>query len=214
MAGASAVIEDGSRLSRIDRALERVERFMALIGGMAVFSIMLFAVVSVTGRNMMNMPVPGYVDWIMQLMPLVAFLGISYAQRDGTHIRMDIFVGRLHGRPLWAAEIITVFLMLVLMILLLWGSWSHFDRSFDWNAPLYSRDSTIDIGLPIWPAKLMAPVAFGVLCLRLVVQLVGYTRAFVLGLESPVAVPLIRSVAQQAADEAELLLDDNGGQGR
>ncbi|MEL6597767.1 MAG: TRAP transporter small permease, partial [Pseudomonadota bacterium] len=44
-----------------------------------------------------------------------------------------------------------------------------------------------------------------VLCLRLVLQLVAYGRAIVLGLEKPVAVPLIESAAEQAAREAETL---------
>jgi TRAP-type C4-dicarboxylate transport system permease small subunit len=89
--------------------------------------------------------------------------------------------------------------------LLVWGSWAHFDRSFDWAAPMWSRDSTIDIGLPIWPAKILAPIAFAVLSLRLMLQLWGYGRAFLSGTEQPVAVPLIEDVATQAAREAAQL---------
>ncbi|SFR19002.1 TRAP transporter small permease subunit [Poseidonocella sedimentorum] len=205
MANSGAVREDGSFLSRLDRDLARLERVFALVSGLAVFSIMLFAVVSVTGRNLLNRPVPGYVDWIEQLMPFIAILGIAYAQRDGTHIRMDLVVGRLKGRALWAAEILGVLAMLALMILLVWGTWAHFQRSFDFAAPLWSRDSTIDIALPLWPAKLIVPMAFSVMVLRLLIQLAGYSRAFILGLAAPVAVPLIRSAAQVAAEEAEAL---------
>ncbi|MBN2905891.1 MAG: TRAP transporter small permease [Rhodobacteraceae bacterium] len=202
MATLASVLEDDSTLSRIDRALFRVERELALISGLAVFSLMLLAVVSVGGRNFFNHPVPGYVDWIQQAMPLIAFMGVSYTQREGGHIRMDILIGALKGRALWAAEFITTFAMLVLMVLLVWGTFAHFQRSFDFNAPLWSRDSSFDINLPLWPAKLLAPFAFSVLCLRLVVQLWGYGRAFVLGLVEPVAVPLVQSAAEQAAAEA------------
>jgi len=160
-------------------------------------------VVSVGGRNFLSHPLPGYVDWIEQAMPLIAFMGVAYTQRDGGHIRMDILVGALRGRALWAAEFVTTLLILILMILLVWGSWAHFERSFDFSAPLWSRDSSMDIALPIWPAKLMAPVAFSVLCLRLGLQVWAYGRAFRLGLSEPVAVPLVRSVAEQAAAEAE-----------
>ena len=80
-----------------------------------------------------------------------------------------------------------------------------FSRSFDFSSPLWSRDSSIDIGLPIWPAKLVVPVAFSVLALRLVLQIWGYGRALVLGLDHPVAVPLIQSAAEQAMAEAEHL---------
>lgn len=203
MAGTAAILEDDSRLSRLDRALFRVEGWFALASGFAVFALMILAVVSVGGRNFFNQPLPGYVDWIEQAMPLIAFMGIAYTQRLGGHIRMDIVVGALKGRLLWAAEFITTFAILVLMVLLVWGSFAHFQRSFDFGAPLWSRDSSFDINLPLWPAKLLAPVAFSVLCLRLVLQLVAYARAFALGLVEPVAVPLVQSAAEQAAAEAE-----------
>ncbi len=203
MAGSSAVLEDGSLLSRLDRQLFKLEGLMALISGLAIFSLMVLAVVSVGGRNTMNMPLPGYVDWIEQVMPLIAFMGVAYTQRDGGHIRMDILVGKLRGRALWAAEFITTLAMLVLVLLLIWGAYSHFLRSFDFNAPYWSRDSSIDISIPLWPAKLLVPVAFSVLAMRLVVQLWGYGRALVLGLSEPVAIPLVMSAAAQAAEEAE-----------
>ena len=98
MAGGASVLEDGSVLSRIDRELYKLESILALVSGFAIFSLMMLAVVSVGGRNLMNMPLPGYVDWIEQVMPLIAFMGIAYTQRDGGHIRMDILISKLRGR--------------------------------------------------------------------------------------------------------------------
>ena len=173
MAGGSLVLLDNSTLSRLDASLYRLERVFALLSGLAVFSLMVLAVISVSGRNFLGQPLPGYVDWIEQAMPLIAFMGVAYTQRDGGHIRMDILVGRLRGRTLWIAELITTLAILLLMVLMVWGSWAHFQRSFDFAAPLWSRDSSMDIALPIWPAKLLAPVAFSVLVLRLCLQVWG-----------------------------------------
>lgn len=202
MAGGASVLEDGSVLSRLDRSLLKAETLLALLSGLAVFMLMVLAVYSVGGRNLFNSPMPGYVDWIEQLMPLIAFLGIAYTQRDGGHIRMDILIGRLNGRPLWAAELITAVVSLLLLALLVWGSWAHFDRSFDMTKPMWSRDSSIDVGIPLWPTKLIVPLAFSVLCLRMLIQIWGYGRALVLGLSEPVAVPMVLSAAEQALDEA------------
>ena len=203
MAGSSLVLSDDSILSRMDARLYGVEKILALLSGLAVFSLMLLAVVSVTGRNGFNAPLPGYVDWIEQAMPLIAFMGASFAQRDGGHIRMDMLVGALHGRALYLVEFITTLAILLLMVLLVWGTWAHFQRSFDFGSPMWSRDSSMDIALPIWPAKLLAPVAFSVLCLRLVLQLWGYARAFFSPSTTPVAIPMIADAATQAAMEAE-----------
>lgn len=215
MALGSSVLTDNSLLSRLDQRLFKLESSLALIGGLAVFSLMLLAVVSVGGRKLINQPLPGYVDWIEQLMPVIALIGVSFTQRLGGHIRMDLLIGKLKGRLLWIAEFISVFLILGLMLLLVWGSWAHFDRSFDFSSPLWSRDSSIDISIPLWPAKLIAPIGFSVLCVRLVLQLWGYGVAIIRGGSEPVAVPLIEDVATQAAKEAESVSgfekeDENG----
>ncbi len=203
MASNSSVLTDDSLLSKLDQRLYKLESLFALLSGLAVFSLMILAVISVTGRHSINQPLPGYVDWIEQAMPLIAFMGVAYTQRDGGHIRMDILVSFLKGRSLWIVEFITAFLMLAVMLLIIWGSWAHFGRSFDFNAPMWSRDSSMDIALPLWPAKLLAPVAFSVLALRLSLQLVAYARAFIENTNSPVAVPLIEDAATQAAKEAD-----------
>lgn len=205
MAEPSSVLADDSLLSRLDRRFHTFELQLAFISGIAVFGLMVLAVVSVGGRNLFNQPLPGYVDWIEQIMPLIAFMGIAHTQRLGGHVRMDILVGRLKGRMLWAAEFITVLTILIVMMLIVWGSWEHFLRSFDFNAVMWSRDSSMDIALPIWPAKLLVPIAFSVLCARLVLQLIGYGRAFIHNQISPVAVPLVEDPATQAAREAAQL---------
>jgi len=205
MAGSAAVLEDSSLLSRLDRALLPIERFCALLSGAAIFSLMFLAVYSVTGRKFFSSPMAGYVDYIEAMMPIIAIMGVSYVQRDGTHVRMDMLVSALKGRLLWFFELVSVLLILVVILALTWGAWEHFDRSFDCARPLCSRDSSIDVGIPVWPSKLVVPIAFGVLVLRLLLQAWGYGRALVLGLDNPVAVPLNLTVAEQARLEAEAL---------
>ena len=70
---------------------------------------------------------------------------------------------------------------------------------------MMSRTAQISVS----PSKLVVPIAFSVLVLRLVLQAVGYGRAFVLGLENPVAVPLNLTVAEQAAIEAAAVQGDD-----
>ena len=202
MSAASHVLTDDSLLSRIDRTLLVLEEKFALLSGLAVLSLVFLAVASAGGRNLIDMPLMGYVDWIEQIMPLIAFMGISFCHREGGHIRMDLLIGFLNGRVQWLVEAITNLLVLLLITLLAWGSYAHFERSFDWNMPLWSRDSSIDIGLPLWPAKLLAPVAFAVLSLRLLIQIYAYSLAAIRGIEHPIAVPLPMSIEEQAEEEA------------
>ncbi|WP_375753564.1 TRAP transporter small permease subunit [Vibrio sp. HN007] len=197
MSAAASVLEDKSTLSRADRWFFRVESVLNLAGGLAIFALVLLATVNVLGRWLFSAPISGYVDWVEQAMAFIAFLGIAYTQRMGSHIRMDIFVGLLHRRSLWFTELVTTSLMLVITLILIYGSYLHFLRAYTIG------DSSLDINLPTWPAKLVVPVALSVLALRLILQIWGYLRALREGGEKPVAVPLIESAAEVAAKEAE-----------
>lgn len=203
MSSANSVLSDDSLVSRLDRMLLPVETAMIVVSGLFTFGLMFLAVFSVGGREFFGSPLRGYVDWIEMAMPFIAIFGIAYVQRSGSHIRMDIVIGAFRGRALWAVELLMTILIFLLIALLLWGAWAHFDRSFDFSRPNWSRDSSIDINLPIWPAKLAVVVAFAVLSLRAALQVWAYGRALFLGLERPPAVPFTLSVEQQAAAEAE-----------
>lgn len=203
MAISSNVLTDDSTPSLFDRALLRIESVLNLLGGITIIMLVLLAVWHVVGRKVFNAPVYGYVDWIEQFMVVFAFFGLSYCQREGGHIRMDIVLMRLRGRILWFAEWLSTLFMLILTVALVYGAWMHFDRSFDLARPLFSRDSSIDINLPLWPAKLIVPVSFGLLAARLTIQLVVYTRALITGEERPVGVPLPEDPMDVAAREAE-----------
>jgi len=198
----SSVLTDTTQLSRLDRAVFRFESFLNLAAGVTIFALVGLAVVHVLSRKFLNAPVPGYVDWTEQFMAVFAFLGLAYCQREGGHIRMDILLSVLKGRRLWLAEFLSILFMLILTTALIYGTFYHFDRSFDWNAPLFSRDSSIDIALPLWPAKLIVTFSMALLWVRLVLQLWGYGRALRTGEATPVAVPLIETAAETANKEA------------
>ncbi len=207
MAGSNTVLTDDSRLSRLDRLYLRLEKVFNLVGGMVIFLLVFLATTNVLGRWIFSAPISGYIDWVEQAMAFFAFLGLAYTQREGGHIRMDIVVSRLRGRSLWVAEFMSTLLMLMISLVLIYGSYLHFFRAWEIG------DSSLDINLPTWPAKLVVPVALSVLVIRLLLQLWGYARAIRQGGDSPVAVPLIEDAAAVAAAEAETLLGNEAKAG-
>ena len=202
MSSSASVLSDDSLLSRIDRFLFKLETPLTLLGGVIIFLLVCLATVNVLGRWLFELPISGYIDWVEQAMAFFAFLGIAYTQRLGGHIRMDILIGHLHGRWLWFGEFIGTLCMLLLTLVLVYGSYLHFYRAWQIG------DSSLDIDLPTWPAKLVVPVALGFLALRLLIQLWGYARALWRGGDCPVAVPLIEDTATLAAKEAESMLGE------
>jgi len=175
-------------LVRLDGALARAERASALAAGLGVGVLILLASVQIVGRKAFNTPLPGFIDWVEQAMAVIAFLGLAYCQGRGGHIRMEIVLKKLSPRARIAAEAISILLSLAVVTVLIWGSWLHFARAFDWSAPMFSRDSSIDIGLPLWPAKLLVPLSFAALWMRMALQTWDFWRALLTGTE-PLIVP-------------------------
>ena len=185
----------GRLLTRADRLLASIEDALNLLSGLLIFGLMFLGMLQIVLRTVFRTPIFGYIDIVEATMVAFALLSISQVQRIGGHVRMEIVVGYLKGAALWAAETIGVAVQIVIVAILIPYSYNHFFRSWSFG------DSTIDIELPTWPAKLLVPVMLGVLLIRLVIQLLGYIRLTVNPALTPVAVPVMKTVEQQAEDE-------------
>ena len=185
----------GRRLDRADRSLGLIENALNLCAGGLIFALMLLGVAQIVLRTVFNAPIFGYIDIVEVSMVGFAILSIAFVQRTGAHVRMEMLVARLKGRWLWLTEMAGTALAAFIVGVLIPYAWRHFERAFEFG------DSTIDIELATWPAKLVVPVALSVLLVRLLVQLAGYWRLVLHpGLE-PVAVPTIQDAAAQAQAE-------------
>ena len=182
-------------LSRVDEGLFKIESLFNLVAGIVIFLTMVLGVVQVVGRSFFNQPVPAYVDIIELMMATFAFLGISYCQKLGGHVRMEIVMKHFKGRSFWIAEVVnTLIMMWIIAVLAIYG-YEHFLRAFEFG------DSTIDGDYPLWPSKIIVPIAFGLLLIRLTVNLVGFLRLVARPEAEPIGVPVIETVDDQAEYE-------------
>lgn len=182
-------------LTRVDAYLFKVESLFNLIAGTVIFLTMILGVIQVVGRSFFNQPVPAYVDVIELMMATFAFLGIAYCQKLGGHVRMEIVMKHFKGRSFWIAEVVnTLIMMWIIAVLALYG-YDHFLRAYEFG------DSTIDGDYPLWPSKLIVPIAFGLLMIRLSVNLVGFLRLVARPTAEPIGVPVIETVDDQAEHE-------------
>jgi len=183
-------------INTTDKLLIKLENFLNGFSAIAIFILMLTAAVQVVSRKVFNLPIPGYIDIAEQSIAIFAFLSIAYCQRLGGHVRMEIFLSAMKGRSKWISEAIQTTASILIISILMYFSFKHFQRAWVFG------DSTIDIGLPTWPSKLMIPVALATLNLRLLIQLAGYIRLAIDPKLEPIGVPLIKDVVEQAEEEA------------
>ncbi|MDI1286697.1 MAG: TRAP transporter small permease [Reyranella sp.] len=195
MADSTSSEHSGSLLLTIDRQLGRLENLFNDIGGVFIFALMWLTMAEVLGRRLFNAPVPGAIDYIEVGMAAFAFMGAAYCQRLGGHVRMDLLVTNLRGRILWFVEALAILVAVVYIAIIIWASAQDAWRSFDLG------DETLDAHVPVWPSKLIVPVAMALLELRLLVNLWGYLRLLVLPNADPWAVPRIMHVEDVAQEQ-------------
>lgn len=195
-------------LTLADRALAPVENLANLLAAFAIFALMCLGVAQILLRTVLNTPITGYIDLVELSMASMAFLGAAYCQRLGAHIRMELLIGRLQGRALWLAEAFGLLVALFIIGTLVWHGWGHFVRSYTLG------DTTIDAEFPVWPSKLLVPLAFGLWWLRLAVQFAGSVRLAIDPTKAPQAVVIMKDVADQAQDEIHDIMGDDKEAGK
>lgn len=187
----------GEAIGKIDGYYGTLEKAFALIAATGIFFLMIVGVLQVAGRNLFDWQIYGYIDWIEQSSAFIAFLGVAYCQKLGGHVRMEIALASLPKRAMWAGEAFVVLLAIVIIGMLIDSSFQNFLRAWQLG------DSTMDIRLPIWPSKLVVPIALVTLWLRLLLQFVGYLRLFRSPMAQPIGVPIIASAEEQAQHEID-----------
>ncbi len=185
----------GRRLARADGLLAAVENGFNLCAGVLIFGLMFLGVTQIILRTAFRAPIFGYIDIVEVSMVGFAVLSISFVQRIGGHVRMELLVSHLTGRLHWLAEAVGTGLGIFIVAVLIPYSYRHFERALNFG------DSTIDIEIPTWPAKLIVPIALSVLLVRLCVQMLGYWRLIAHPDRPPIAVPVFKDVEQLAEDE-------------
>ncbi len=195
-------------LVRADWRFAQLEDVLNLIAAFAIFGVMAFGIVQILGRSIfsgLNALVPsiprfaihGYIDYIQFIAIFYGMLGLAYCQRHGGHIRMEIVLASMRGRLVWAFESLATVVAIAVTLLLIIGTWDNFYNA--WS----KGDSSMDIKLPLWPAKLVVPLMLTVLLGRLALQLWGYLRLFANPTQVPLAVPVAETVEQAARREIE-----------
>ncbi len=186
-----------------DRQLGHIENTLNIAAGLMIFALMFLGVAQIVLRAVFRDPIYGYIDIVEVSMVGFALMSISYVQRIGGHVRMELLIGKLKGRAHWLAEFVGALVTAGIVAVLIPGSYSHFLRAYNFG------DSTIDIELLTWPSKLVVPVALSILLGRIILQVLGYLRLAIDPDRTPIAVPVLKSVEEQAEEEIELA-DETG----
>ncbi|HEV8109156.1 MAG TPA: TRAP transporter small permease subunit [Burkholderiales bacterium] len=153
------------RLARaIDRLNELIGRGVAWLGLAAV----LICAVTASARYALNIGSNAWLEIQWYLNAAVFLLVAAYTLKRHEHVRIDVIYGKLPLRVQAWIDIVGGFLMLLPAALVIgWYSWPSLVNS--WGIQEYSSDPG---GLIRWPVRLLIPVAFALLALQGVSEII------------------------------------------
>lgn len=171
-------------LALFDKILMQIELATARIAGLVIFILMILVTTDVVLRKLFNSPIRGQLDFTTMAMIAFSVLCISHCYRQSGHVRMDLLIRMTSGRVYWSTHLLVTVAALLTISVILPGTWAHFLRAYEFG------DTTFGVGLSTWPSKLAVPVGFGVLWLRLVLELWVFGRLVIDPDAEPIGVPM------------------------
>lgn len=156
------------------RGLGLVETGLNLLSAGILFLLMLYVTAEVAMRYLFGRPLPGHLETTQLLIAPAALLALSWVQARGGHVGMDLLHLAMPPRTRAAADCLTLAIALATFAVLTWYSWEAAKLAWEIG------DVTPTAALPTWWSKAAVPLGFGLLCIRLVVQL-GERAAVALG---------------------------------
>jgi len=110
------------------------------------------------------------IDWgdalVRYLVVWVAFIGAAIATREGKHICIDLLSRWLKGPGSIAVQALSCFFSAVISALLTVAA-----VKFIWFEA--QMGSTAFLNLPVWIPELIMPIAFGLITLRFLMEMIG-----------------------------------------
>jgi len=151
----------------LEKIFSFLERGINDVAGALVIVLMFGAVFEIIGRRLFASPIRGYIELSEIIMGIIVFLGLSYTQRLGEHVRITLFINRLlKGRIYHVVESIVLILSLFIFSIL-----TIYSLQFALHGKQVG-DITGTLGLPLWHVKLCVPVGCFFLSVRLFIQLI------------------------------------------
>lgn len=134
--------------------LHRLASAFALLGGLVLVAMVLLVVVSVVGRALFALPVPGDFEIVAIGTGISIFLFLPYCYVEGGNVTVDILADHLPDRVKRALDILASIVFALIAALFAWRMMLGLADTF------FYGDITMIVGFPIWLAYPFAVASF------------------------------------------------------
>ncbi len=155
------------------RSIERITTSVGIMASFAIVPLVIATCYEVLARYLFGAPTIWAYEIGYTLTGSHFLLGMAYTLAVGAHIRIDIFSGKFTTR---ARAVIDLGAYAVMLPLLVWLSYALFQHlAIGYLRGEHSGQSAMN--LPVWPFRIVFFVAFTLLALQVLAEVVKTLRA-------------------------------------
>jgi len=159
----------------MDTLIRNVERVTGSIGIMAAFALVPLVIATcyeVFARYLFGMPT----IWAYEVGYILTgshfLLGMAFTLQSNDHIRIDIFSANFSQRTRAVIDLLGYSVLLPLMVWISYALFQHLAAGYLRN----ERSGQSAMNLPVWPFRVIFLVAFTLLTLQILVEVVKAAR--------------------------------------
>ena len=161
----------------MDALIRRIERLVGIVGTSA--AILLVPLVLATcwevfARYLMGAPTIWAYEIGYFLTGSHFLLGMAFTLRSDQHIRIDIFSGHFSQRTRAVIDLLGYTVLLPLMTWISYALWLHLAKGYLRS----ERSGQSAMNLPVWPFRVVFLVAFILLTLQILAEVIKAVRRF------------------------------------
>ncbi len=151
-----------SALLQFSLAIDWISERLGRVAAVAVLLTALISAGNAFVRYVLDISSNGWLEIQWYLFAGIVMLGAPVVLKLNEHVRVDLIYGRLKGNmPVYIDLFGLVFFLLPVTLLMTYLSWPLLVKMF-----LMNEMSNNAGGLVRWPAMLMLPLGFGMMCLQ------------------------------------------------
>lgn len=154
------------------RMIERITRSIGIMASFAIVPLVLATCYEVLARYVFGAPTIWAYEIGYTLTGSHFLLGMAYTLAVGAHIRIDIFSGNFAPRTRALIDLAAYTVLLPLMIWLSYALFQHLATGYLRS----ERSGQSAMNLPVWPFRIVFLVAFTLLALQILAEVVKTAR--------------------------------------
>jgi TRAP-type C4-dicarboxylate transport system permease small subunit len=141
----------------LGRLLHRISSAFAIAGGFVLVGMILLVVISVLGRAIFLLPVPGDFEMVGIACGISVFLFLPYCYLQRGNVVVDLFVRHLPPAVTRALDAFAACVFALVSALFAWR------MTFGLVDTLHYQDISMIVGVPLWWAYPFAVASFGLM---------------------------------------------------